>query len=368
MSNLIYQIGITLIKGIGNITAKQILEYLGDAELFFKEKPRLLEKIPGISSRIVSEIQNPAVLIRAEKELVFIEKNKIKTLFITENDYPRRLRDCVDSPIMLYFKGNADLNATKIVSIVGTRHASSYGKEVVTNLLKDFSGIYPDILIVSGLAYGIDIISHRASLHENLPTVGVLAHGLDRIYPYQHRQTAVDMLDRGGLLTEFISETNPDRQNFVKRNRIVAGIADCTVVIESAVKGGALITANIASSYNRDVFAVPGRTGDLYSQGCNRLIKEKKAALVEDAGDILKEMCWSGSEKENKPKVIQGSLMLNLNPDEQRVADILSGTESLHLNILAIELNMPVSKLSVILFEMEMNGIIKCLPGGMYKL
>jgi len=365
--NLIYQIGITLVKGIGNIIAKQILENLGEPELLFKEKSRILERIPGISARVVQEIKNPAVLKRAEKEIAFIEKNKIQALFITETNYPQRIKEYVDSPVMLYYKGNADLNAPKIISIVGTRHATPYGKEVTQTILKDFAAVYPDILVISGLAYGIDITAHRAALRENLPTVGVLAHGLDRIYPYQHRPTAVEMLNKGGLLTDFISETNPDRQNFVKRNRIVAGISDCTIVVESAIKGGALITANIANSYNKDIFAAPGKNNDLYSQGCNKLIKERKAALVENAKDIMKEMCWDKMQEE-KPQVVQRTIFCELSHEEQAVMDILSKTESMHLNILAIELNMPVSKLSVTLFDMEMNGIVRSMPGGMYKI
>ncbi len=365
--NLIYQIGITLVKGIGNIIAKQIIENLGEPELLFKEKSRVLERIPGISSRVVQEIKNPEVLKRAEKEVLFIEKSKISPLFITEPSYPQRLKEYVDSPVILYYKGNHDLNASKIISIVGTRHATAYGKEITQTLLKNIAAIYPDVLIVSGLAYGIDIAAHKAALQVKLPTVGVLAHGLDRIYPYQHRSTAIEMIENGGLLTDFISETNPDRQNFVKRNRIVAGMSDCTVVVESAIKGGALITANIASADNKDVFAIPGKSTDLYSQGCNRLIKEKKAALVESAEDILREMCWDKSQG-GKPQAVQRSMFYELSPEEQSVVDILSKAESLHLNILAIELNMPVSKLSVVLFDMEMNGIVRCMPGGMYRL
>ena len=365
--NLIYQIGITLVKGIGNIIAKQILENFGEPEFLFKEKSRILERLPGISVKVVQEIKKPEVLRRAEKEIAFIEKNKIQALFITEPNYPQRIKEFVDSPVMLYHKGNTDFNTSNIISIVGTRRATPYGKEVTQTILKDFAAVYPDILVVSGLAYGIDIAAHKAALKENLPTVGVLAHGLDRIYPYRHRPIAVEMLNKGGLLTDFISETNPDRQNFVKRNRIVAGISDCTVVVESAAKGGALITANIANSYNKDIFAIPGRNNDLYSCGCNNLIKGKKAALVESAKDIMREMCWDKTQ-EVKPQAIQRTIFCELSSDEQAIMDMLSKTESMHLNILAIELNMPVSKLSVTLFDMEMNGIVRSMPGGMYKL
>ncbi len=277
--NLIYQIGLTLVKGIGNVIAKQIIEHLGEPEQLFKEKARILEQIPGITRRVITEIRSPEVLKRAEKEVLFIEKNKIQALYIGDNEYPRRFRDCIDSPVMMYFRGNTDLNADKIISIVGTRNATSYGREITEQIIKGLSDEYKNILIISGLAYGIDYIAHSAALKEGSPTIGVLAHGLDLIYPYQHRKIAIDMLGNGGLLTDFMSETKPDRQNFVKRNRIVAGISDCTLIVESAGKGGALITANIADSYNKDLFAIPGRTNDIYSQGCNKLIKEKKSGI-----------------------------------------------------------------------------------------
>ena len=366
--DLIYQIGITLVKGIGDITAKQLVENLDDVALLFTEKKHVLEKISGLSRRIINEIHRPDVLKRAEKEICFIEKSLITPLFITDSGYPNRLKECVDAPVMLYFKGNADLNVEKIISIVGTRNATSYGKETTDRLIGDIRETFPETLIVSGLAYGIDIMAHRAALRENLATVGILAHGLDRIYPPAHRETAVEMINTGGLLTDYMSETNPDRQNFVKRNRIVAGISDCTVVIESAEKGGALITANIADSYNRDIFAFPGKTCDKYSKGCNSLIKYKKAALVSSAEDIFREMNWSNSLEPARPQAVQRALFPELNPEEQKVMEALSKAGSMQLNLLAIELNLPVSQLSVILFELEMNGLVRCKPGGMYGL
>jgi DNA processing protein len=266
---------------------------------------------------------------------------------------------------MLYFRGNADLNAEKIISIVGTRNATHYGKEVTETLIEDISKTYPETLIVSGLAYGIDIYAHRGALRSRLPTLGVLAHGLDRIYPSSHRNTAVEMLENGGLLTDFISQTNPDKQNFIKRNRIVAGISDCTVVVESAGKGGALITSGIAESYSRDVFSVPGRTTDVYSQGCNALIKDKKAALITSAEDIFREMCWN---KEKKKPVVQRAIFVDLNPEEQKVVDLLSKSDSMQFNLIGLELDVPVSKLSALLFELEMKGVIRCMPGGLYRL
>ncbi|GHV12761.1 DNA processing protein DprA [Bacteroidia bacterium] len=365
--NLVYQIALTQIHGIGDITAKQVIEHLGDASLLFQEKSRLLEKIPGISRRVISEIHHPEVLRRAEREVAFIEKNKITPLFIQNPDYPERLRDCIDAPVMLYFKGNTDFNTAKVVSIVGTRHATAYGREITESLLKEIAAIYPDTLIISGLAYGIDVFAHRAALKNNLPTVGVLAHGLDRIYPPTHRNTAVEMLPNGGLLTDFLSETNPDRPNFVKRNRIVAGISDCTIVVESAEKGGALITANIAESYNKDVFAVPGKTTDVYSAGCNTLIKYKKAALITCAGDLFREMCWN-AEKNAPKQAVQQKLFIDLSPEEQIVVDLLTNNKVLQLNSMAVETNLPIPQLASILFELEMKNAIKCLPGGLYQL
>ena len=364
--DLIYQIGSTLIKGIGNITARQVIETLGDVSLMFKEKAHRLERIPGISRKIIAEIHRPEVLRRAEQEVAFIEKNKITTLFIQSENYPHRLKECVDAPVLLYLKGNVDLNAQKIISIVGTRNASPYGKETTNALIQDIAKTYPETIIVSGLAYGIDICAHRAALKNDLPTVGVLAHGLDRIYPHTHRNVAVEMLKKGGLLTDYISGTNPDRQNFVKRNRIVAGIADCTIVVESAEKGGALITASIADSYNKDVFAIPGKITDSWSTGCNSLIKYRKAALITCAQDIFREMCWDETREKQK-QVVQLSLFPDLTPEEKAVTDLLADRQ-VQLNTLCVELNMPVSQLSPLLFELEMKGIVRCMPGGMYGL
>ncbi|MDR1526357.1 MAG: DNA-processing protein DprA [Dysgonamonadaceae bacterium] len=364
--DLIYRIGITLIKGIGIVTAKQVIETLGDASFLFQEKAQRLERIPGISRRMIAEIHRPEVLRRAEQEVAFIEKNKITPLYIREDTYPSRLKECVDAPVLLYFKGTADLNAQKIISIVGTRNASPYGKEMTENLVQDIARMYPGTIIVSGLAYGIDICAHKAALKNALPTVGVLAHGLDRIYPPAHRSVAVEMLEQGGLLTDFMSETNPDRQNFVKRNRIVAGIADCTVVVESAGKGGALITAGIADSYNKDVFAVPGKATDVYSAGCNSLIKYKKAALVTCAEDIFREMCWNETQEKRQPAV-QRNLFPDLTSEEQAITEFLAGKEHAQLNTICVELNLPVYQLAPLLFELEMKGIVRCMPGGMYR-
>ena len=246
--NRIYQIGLTMISGVGDILARQLLQTCGDAEAVFTEKQQVLEKIPGFGSATAAAIKRPEVLLQAEKELVFIEKNQITCYFLTDENYPKRLKECTDAPVLLYFKGSADLNASRIISVVGTRHATEYGRAMTEELVQSLSYAIPDLLIVSGLAYGIDICAHRSALKVNLPTIGVLAHGLDRIYPSSHRSVAVEMLDHGGLLSEFHSGTEPDKPNFVRRNRIVAGMADATIVIESAEKGGSLITCLLYTS------------------------------------------------------------------------------------------------------------------------
>ena len=366
--NLLYEIGLTLVKGIGPVITKQLVDNLDNISILFTEKKQALEKIPSLPKRLINEIKDPQILKRAEKELLFLERAACKALFLTSKGYPQRLKDCPDAPVMLYYKGNADLNALKIVSIVGTRNANAYGREIISNLIKNLAKNYPDILIVSGLAYGIDIAAHKASLKEDLPTVAVLAHGLDRIYPLTHRPVAVKMLKQGGLLTEFMSETNPDRPNFVRRNRIVAGMADCTIIVQSAAKGGALITGEIALSYNRDLFAFPGRVDDEFSKGCNALIKSRKAALITSAEDLLNEMNWTLKQKQTATSSVQRNLFPEVTGEEKELLQLLSRRPDIQLNILAVELNLPVSKLSVLLFELEMKGLVRCKPGGIYLL
>lgn len=362
----IYQIGLTMINGIGDILAHHLLELLGDAEAVFTEPKRSLEKIQGIGSSLATEIKRPEVLLRAEKELSFARKNGIALYFLTDSHYPERLRECPDAPVLFYYKGKADLNSPHIISVVGTRQATAYGQELTEQLLKDLSATFPDLLVVSGLAYGIDICAHRNALRYQLPTVGVLAHGLDRIYPPAHRATAVDMLQQGGLLTDFPSETNPDRQNFVRRNRIVAGLADTTIVIESAEKGGSLITADIAFSYARDVFTFPGRVTDPHSRGCNTLIRQNKAALITCAEDLILAMRWDIAEKK-KDLPIQAQLLFEDGSETDRILAFLQVRKETHINELSVAMEMPVHQLSSLLFELELNGLIKAMPGGIYR-
>ncbi len=365
---LLYRIALTQINGVGDILSKMLLQIIGEEELIFKSSRKALQSIQGISTKLVDEILNPEVLSKAEKELLFIEKNNIQTYFITDEDYPSRLKDCTDSPILLYSKGNVNLNKQKIVSIVGTRNSSNYGNEFCLEFIRELSLHLDDLLIVSGLAYGIDISAHKAALKNNIPTIGVLAHGLDRIYPNTHRQTAIEMIENGGLLTDFPSGTEPDKFNFVKRNRIVAGLADAVVVVESSAKGGSLITADIASSYCRDVFAVPGKITDSKSIGCNNLIANHKADLLVSAEYFLQQMGWDQKSSKSKKKPLQQELFLNFSKEEQTVVDILSQQSNLHVDQLATQANIPVYQLFPILLDLEIKGILKNNPGNFYCL
>lgn len=365
----IYQIGLTMINGVGDILARHLLQTLGNAEAIFAEKKQSLEKIPGIGNTLATEIKRPEVLLRAEKEADFIEKNRIDCLFMTDDHYPTRLKECPDAPILLYFKGNTDLNAKRIISIVGTRNATGYGRDIIESFVKDLSERIPDLLIVSGLAYGIDICAHKNALKNQLPTVAVLAHGLDRIYPLVHRSTAVEMLENGGLLTDFPTETNPDRPNFLRRNRIIAGLSDATIVIESADKGGSLVTADIAFSYGRDVYSFPGRVNDIHSKGCNNLIRQNKAGLITCAEDLISSLCWDTGKPTNP---IQTELLFpesEVVPEGQDpLLDLIRSQKEIHINQLSQALNIPIPQLATRLFELEINGKIKAMPGNVYKI
>ena len=363
----IYQIGLTMINGVGDILARHLLDELGDSEAVFKESASALTKIHGINNGIVGEIKRADLLCRAESELSFVEKNGISIYFYQDSNYPERLRECPDAPVLFYFKGSANLDSSHVISVVGTRHATDYGIEQTERLLSDLSNSFPDLLVVSGLAYGIDICAHRSALKSSLPTVAVLAHGLDRIYPSSHRQTAVDMLHNGGLLTDFPSGTNPDRQNFIRRNRIVAGLADATVVVESADKGGSLITADMAFSYGRDVFSFPGRVTDIHSRGCNNLIKQNKAGLITCADDLITNMRWD-VELDTKRLPMQTQLIFPDNGDDNPIVAYLIKHKEAHINELSVELDLPIQQLSTLLFELEMDGRIKSMPGSVYKL
>lgn len=363
--NLKHKIALTLIPNIGDILAKRLVAYCGSPQAVFEEKKASLEKIPGIGQVYANSIANQVDFNRVEEEIRFIEKNNIAPLFYLDSNYPKRLNHCEDSPVMLYYKGNADLNNPKIISIVGTREATEYGKALCEQLVKEL--VEHNVLIVSGLAYGIDICAHKAAINNSLPTVCTLAHGLDRIYPAIHQQTAQKMLENGGWLTDFMSGTNPDRENFPRRNRIVAGIADATIVIESKKTGGSLITADIANSYNRDVFAFPGRINDTQSEGCNNLIKQNKAALIQSAADIVYILGWeSAKTKKNQPQ--QKQLFLELSHEEEVLVNALKDKISITIDELCFISKLPMSKVSALLLNLEFSGVVRSLPGKAYTL
>jgi DNA processing protein len=368
-NTLLYQIAITQIKGLGSINSKNLLAYVGDIEEIFHQKSHILQKIPGIGNLLSKSIleQKDAALEKASKELQFITKHGITPLFYTDKHYPERLKECADAPILLYYKGNANLNTQKTLAIVGTRNATEYGKTMCTQLIKELANNHPELCIISGLAYGIDICAHKEALQMDLPTVAVLGHGLDRIYPAQHTPIAKKILASGGLLTEFPSETNADKPNFVRRNRIIAGTTDATLIIESAARGGAMITTEMANSYNRDVFAIPGKCTDEWSVGCNNLIKQHKAALVNNASDIEYLMGWT-KEQTNKKIEQQQSLFIELSEQEQIIYNTIKQDKIIHIDVMALRLEKPIKTLSPLLLSMEFKGVIKCLPGNIYSV
>ena len=362
---LTYKIALSLIPGIGNVTARNLIAYIGSVEGVFHEKEKTLLKIPGVGEMNAQRVLTQNVLDRAKRECDFILKNRIQTFFYLDENYPSRLKNCSDAPIILYFRGKANLNERRIISIVGTRNATNYGKELCDELILSFSKQNYPLLVVSGLAYGIDVQAHKACLKYDIPTVGVFAHGLDAIYPALHAPVASKMLERGGLITDFTSQTKIDRQNFLRRNRIIAGLADATIVVESAEKGGALVTANIANSYDRDVFAFPGRINDPFSKGCNNLIKTNQAILIENYLDIEKAMNWDTNVSASR--AIQTSLFMELTVEEQKLVDLLRGGNR-SIDEITTETQMPMNKVSVLFFELELKGLVTSLPGKMYKL
>ncbi len=361
--HLLYEIALSLLPGVGDINAKKLIAYCGGAESVFRQKKSALLKIEGVGDKLADTIVHQKVFARAEEEIQFIEKNNIQSLFYLDKAYPSRLKQASDGPLMLYYKGNANLNQVKVLAVVGTRKVTERGKEICDQILSGFKG--ESILIVSGLAYGVDTQAHKSSLKYGLKTIGVLAHGLDRLYPAANRSLAKNMLQQGGLLTDYRSKTNPDAQNFPKRNRIIAGIADATIVIESATKGGSLITAEIANGYNRDVFAVPGRPDDKYAKGTNFLIRTNRAALIESARDIRYFMGWNMPSKE---KTVQKKLFVDLSPEEEILVDIIRDAKEPRIDAIAIRAKMPMSKVSALLLNLEFEGLVRCLPGKVFRI
>lgn len=365
-SELLYQLALTEVPNIGCVHAKILAQEFGSAEKIFKAKQQQLEKIEGIGEVRAKAIKNFSDFSKAEEEIKFIEKYKIRPLFLTDKNYPQRLLNCYDSPTLLYFKGDTDLNATKIIAIIGTRNNTDYGKQQTEKLVKELAG--QNVLVVSGMAFGIDAVAHKASLKNNLPTIGVLAHGLDQMYPPEHSNLAKDMIKHGGgLLTEFCSKTKPDKHNFPTRNRIVAGMSDAVVVIESGEKGGSIITAELANGYNKDVFALPGRVTDNKSAGCNFLIRNNKAMLLTDAEEIIEIMGWE--EKNQKSKVkSQKELFIELTADEKIIVGILKEKETVHIDEINIRSGLSSSSVAAAILSLELQGVVATLPGKMYKL
>ncbi len=360
---LICRIALTLIPGIGDVHGKRLVAYCGGPEAVFREKRKNLMKVPGIGEVIANAVQRKEILDRAEQELEFLRKYQIDALFYLDPGYPDKLKHCDDGPIMLYYKGNANLSQKRILSVVGTRKPSEYGKAVCEAIVQDLAG--QGILIVSGLAYGVDTIAHRSAIHCGLPTIGVLAHGLDLIYPFSNRALAGKMVANGGLLTEFLSKTKLNRDYFPRRNRIIAGIADATLVIESAEKGGALITADIANSYNRDVFAVPGKVTDEKSAGCNLLIRSNKAALVRSAADISYSMGWeqSGAHIQGQQK-----LFTEMTEEEKKVYILLEEKKEADIDEIFLNSGLTPSKVASVLLKLEFEGLVRSLPGKRYRV
>jgi len=361
---LLYQIALMLIPGVGDVLGKKLVSLCGSAEAVFREPRKYLKKIPRVGEDIANAINNREILHRAESEVAFIEKYRIRTLFFQDPSYPYRLKQCSDSPMLIFYKGTADLNASRVISIVGTRSATDYGKIITRKLVE---GLAPQqILVVSGLAYGIDGNAHRAALDCGLNTIGVLGHGLDRIYPDVHKNLAEKMISQGGLVTEFLSRTQPDRENFPKRNRIIAGLSDAVIVVEAAEKGGALITADIANSYNRDVFAVPGRIGDPFSEGTNFLVRTNRAALIQKHEDIEYLLGWKrGAEKRSAG---QRKIFIELTREEERIVALLTADGQIGIDEISLRAELTMSKVSVALLNLEFEGIVKCLPGKEYIL
>ena len=364
--SLLHQVALTFLKNIGPTLAKSIIAHFGSAEEVLSANASKLLKVPGIGEKTVKQLDFKTALTMAEKELNYAGANSIDILFYTDSRYPKRLKNCHDSPILLYSKGNANLNQQRIITVVGTRNATEYGKSLCRQLVDELQ--QHNVLIVSGLALGIDVAVHKECVKLNLPTVGVLGHGLDRMYPNQNRAIAEKMVASGGLLTEYPSGTKPDRENFPQRNRIVAGIADATVVVEAGIKGGALITAEIANSYNRDVFAFPGRVGDEYSEGCNFLIRNNKAALLTCAADLAYILGWE-NDVAVKQTIEQFSMPFDLSAEEQLILEAIQENNApLAIDDLGIKTKMTTSQLAMNLLNLEMQGRIRSLPGKVYAL
>lgn len=359
---LFYLLALQRVDGVGDIMAKKLLANYGSAEEVFKAKSQHLASIDGVGSVLLKNMKDKLVFDKATKELEFIEANGIQTHYFQDTNYPDRLKHCFDGPVLLFSSGNIDWNNRKMISIVGTRQITSYGIDFCRKLIEDLAPLNP--IIVSGFAYGVDIVAHQLAMDHKLQTIGVVAHGLNQIYPKPHKKYVAKMEENGGFLSEFWSTTNPDKENFVRRNRIVAGMTEATIVIESADRGGSLITANMASDYNRDVFAVPGRVTDKYSQGCNNLIKTQKAHVLTSAADLIYILNW---DIQAAAKPVQKQLFIELEPDEQKIYDFLLQRGKELMDIIALQCDFPIYRISGVLLNMELKGVIRPLPGKLFE-
>ena len=362
-SDLYYTLALLKAEGVGDIVAKKLINHCGSAEKVFAARKKQLLAIDGVGEILFKNLQQKYVFDLAKSEMAFIEKEPVDFSFYQDANYPERLKHCIDSPTILFQSGNIDLQQRKLISIVGTRQITSYGTDFTRKFIEDLAPLNP--VIVSGFAYGVDIVAHQAALDYGLQTIGVLAHGLNQIYPKMHKKYIAKMEQNGGFMTEFWSSSNPDRENFLKRNRIVAGMTEATIVIESAEKGGSLSTASIANDYNRDVFAVPGRSTDKYSQGCNNLIKTQRANLLTSAADLVYMLNWELEEKNTKP--VQKQLFVTLDPEEQKVYDFLQKSGKELLDSIALQCELPIFKISSLLLNMELKGVIRPLPGKLFE-
>ncbi|PKH66794.1 DNA-protecting protein DprA [Flavobacterium sp. ALD4] len=360
--DLFYLLALQRVEGVGDIMAKKLLTHCGSAEAVFKTKTTQLAAIDGVGSWTLKNLKDKSVFDKANAELEYIKFNDINAVYFQDEKYPDRLKHCIDGPLLLFTSGNIDLKNRKIISIVGTRHITSYATEFCRKLIEDLAPLDP--IIVSGFAYGVDIVAHQLAMEHNLQTIGVVAHGLNQIYPKIHKKYVAKVEENGGFMTEFWSTSNPDKENFVRRNRIVAGMSEATIVIESADRGGSLITANMANDYNRDVFAVPGRVTDKYSQGCNNLIKTQKANVLTSAADLVYILNWD-IQKESKS--VQKQLFVTLEDDEQKVYDYLLKTGKELMDIIALRCDFPIYKISGMLLNMELKGVVRPLPGKLFE-
>lgn len=368
---LFYVMALTRLTNFNYQQALELYKTVGSAQLLYEHRNEIGDIVKEASPTLMQALQNwDDAMKRADFELHYMQEHSIRGLVLGDDDYPQRLCECPDAPLVLYYKGNCDLNQTKIVSIVGTRQMTVYGQDLIRHFVTDLKHHCSNVLIVSGLAYGVDICAHREALANGYETVGVLAHGLDQIYPYRHHETAAEMVNHGGLLTEFMTQTNADKPNFVRRNRIVAGMADATVLVESAAKGGGLITCEIAQSYDRSVFAFPGNVGSEFSKGCNNMIRDNVAGLISNANDFVVAMGWQDEalRKQAMADGIERNLFPDLSPEEQNVVSLLQHTNNLQLNILSVKTGIPIGQLTALLFQLEMKGVVKPLAGGTYHL